>query len=813
MSIFNTTANTNFNAFQDPLNPVNTNRGPWGIDPNYLTPSYNAPYRPPYTGSTAGPLEHQNPGGMRSAWNLVSPFNPGPQFAVGNNQQESAYFDALNQRGPDFGSSIVQRVGIPIAGFGLSYGLERMWRTQSPVRWTRGNPVSGFTGAGQRFGMGVSNSMFKAFDPLIPNISTSGFARASANLAGLAGGLAGSVAGTLGVTAAVQTAFEKTVADPYIAIRENQNMLRQSFSGVSFAGSDRDTATGRGLSRSATARMGTQLAQIGARDQIFSGREVASLTSMAAQTGMLDSVSSDQMTQRMGSIVKQVKVVMSLMGSKDFQEVMGSMAKLYAGGVGANSIDTSMARISALAGSAGISTQRLMNTVGAQGQYLFQSNGLTPYLGQMTSATSIAGFGSAYRTGLMSPEMMARLGGVEGATQLSSTAQLNASQTVYNSVRAYNKYITGDGGHDVVSNMSNLGARAAGDPLFTMGQMVLSRGRALSEQFKREGFMGTHNQIMEIGEFLPGIMKNGRIKGEHAAAIMTNMMGMSSDEAQAYLMQYHSYQDPRTANQQIAGMQSKKMETMRDLMEQQGLGPLASRFGGVAADYRKFIGGSTSMLGGMVTEGSGLMDTFSRKWNEFNMGGTESEVSGFKVSDLDRTKDIRSIKLMSEERGMTGMMTEGPGLAFIRRNFSINPRDRYEDEMRKINELARSGNQHAIDALGSDSVKARNGLRQLALGGHISESLQSGHGLDELHETLVNSPRNNSGTMRDEILGKFDKGLSGMDDVMKGAGSIEKLAGAGIATDLLKTYGYEQDAGQDRPRNCKAITTIQERDG
>jgi hypothetical protein len=69
----------------------------------------------------------------------------------------------------------------------------------------------------------------------------------------------------------------------------------------------------------------------------------------------------------------------------------------------------------------------------------------------------MAGQAAAFRSGLISPEMMARLGGVEGATQLSVTGQVNASQTTYNMMRLYNKYTSGQGGGGVMENVSNFG--------------------------------------------------------------------------------------------------------------------------------------------------------------------------------------------------------------------------------------------------------------------------------------------------------------------------------------------------------------------
>jgi len=70
--IFRTTADQRFNSFTDPgrMNSSQMNSGNWGMDPNQLTPSYTAAYRPSYNGSQGNPFGMPQP----TFWQSVNPF-------------------------------------------------------------------------------------------------------------------------------------------------------------------------------------------------------------------------------------------------------------------------------------------------------------------------------------------------------------------------------------------------------------------------------------------------------------------------------------------------------------------------------------------------------------------------------------------------------------------------------------------------------------------------------------------------------------------------------------------------------------------
>lgn len=725
MSIFDTTAPTGFNSFGSPMNSMNMNSGNWGMDSNYLTPSFDAPYRPPYMGGQ-GHIANQNPGFFRSAYGLT--LDPsGMPYGVGNNQQDSSYWDQVGNRPTDFGAAFGQRVGVPLAAFGLSFGISKAWQTRNMSRgaydWSRmfgagraeAMRVSGFTAMGQRFGSGIAKGLVGGASLFAPGAATGGFARAAAYGASALGGAAASIALPTMIAQGAIGAADNMVFDNYIGTRENSNMLRSAFSGVTFGGGHGDPFTGQGISRRNAGRMGGELTQIGASDQIFNAREVASMGSMASQMGMFDNISPNQITSRMKSLVNQIKIVMSVAGTTDFKEAMNMMARLQMAGVSAGSLGSTVAGIGSFASQAGISTSRLFNTMGAQGQYLFQANGLTPAMGMMTASASAAGMGSAFRTGLISQEQMARMGGLEGAVQSSLTGQLNASQTTYNMMRNFNRYTTGAGGQGVVGNISNFGRAFAGDPLGAYGALMRTGRANASRQFGDDGPLGAYNQMKELADVNP-ITANRKISQDQQFALYMQM-GMSPDQAQAYMSQLGAYADPNTQRQMAAGARSARINLTRDWLEQteqtrfRSWGPVASTLGAV----RSARSGIAGFFGSFEAGKGGLTDNLAAWWTGSTTGSPD-DMTSTRMSD-DSTARLTLPKTSTMPGRMVG----------------------FKDDIDKIKALAQSGDPLAIRAL-SGKGDAAEAIYGLAKKSQISSKYVTAGGSQLLAEVMNNMP-------------------------------------------------------------------------
>lgn len=760
MSIFSTTANTDFNAFNDPFNAVNMNQGAgqWGMNSAYMTPSYNAPYRPPYSGGGSH-IAFQNPGFFRSLYG-ISPFNTGTPYGIGNQDQDDAYYSSLANRPMDFQAAFHQRITAPLVMFGGAFAMSRAWQVRNQSRgaydWFRAfgasrqeaMRVSGFTAMGQTFGRGVASGLIAGASRFAPGLASSAFGRIAIGGAAMLGGVAASVALPAALAQGGMEIYNKFISDNYVGIRENQNALRSSFRGITFGGGEGGAFTGQGLSRRAAARMGTELTEMGQRDQIFSPRDVASITSIAAQTGLLDNVSSEQLTSKIGNLMKQMKVVMSVMGSSDYKEVLSSMAKLQAAGVNPSQLGSTMAGIGGLSSIAGISTGRMVNTVGAQGQYLFQSNGVTPIMGQMAGATAMAGMAAAFRSGLVSPELMARMGGVEGAAQLSTTGQLNAAQTTYNIMRNFNRYTTGAGGNGVIGNVSNFGMAMAGNPLGAYGAMIRTRGSNIGQQFRDDGMMGVHNQVMDIANIHPLTAGRGRISADEAMGLMVGTGMMGAQEAQAWLTQYAATQDPRTRSQMYAALRSAQVRLGRDQAEQYGNTRVTAFFSPLVKGYRSAAAGMGRMIGSPVEGVSGIADRFERWWTGATVGSAE-EMRSITMRDLQFTGDMRLFDT-DKYSGIRGLAANRRDSAFYKQN-----------ELNIINRAAMGGNADALGILRGTGKDQANALYRFASSGLLGSDYKDPSTHGQLLDAIAVASRGKRVNLEGDVLGKLQVGLSG----------------------------------------------------
>lgn len=758
MSIFSTTANTGFNSFNDPFNSMNMNQGAWGMNPAYLSPSYDAPYRPPYSGGSSH-IGYQNPGFFRSMYG-ISPFYLGAQYGVGSQDQDDLFYSALGNRPMDAQAAFHQRITTPLVMFGGAFAMSRAWQVQNQSRgaynWFRAfgssvqeaNRVSGFTAMGQRMGRGIASGIIGGASRFAPGLGASAFGKIAVGGAAMLGGVASSLALPAAAAQGGIEIFNKVISDNYIGVRENQNMLRSSFRGVTFGSGDGGAFTGQGLSRRASARMGTELTEMGQKDMIFNPREVASITSMSAQMGLLDNVSSDQLTNKMSSIIKQMKVVMSVAQTTDFKEAINLMAKLQTAGASPTNLGSLMSGIGGFSSIAGISTNRMMSTVGAQGQYLFQSNGITPFMGQMTAANSMAGMAAAFRSGLVSPELMARMGGVEGASQLSVTGQVNASQTTYNMMRNFNRFTTGMGGNGVIQNVSNFGRAMSSNPLAAFGAMVRSGGANIGKQFEEDGLMGVHNQIMDIAGIHPLTAGKSRISADEAMGLMVGTGMMGSQEAQAFLAQYASTQDPRTRAQMAAAMRSAQFRLARDQAEQYGNTRVTAFFSPVMKAGRGLLAGAARAIGSPIIGAGGLMDRFENFWTGATVG-SQNDMSSLKMRDVNFTGNLRLFD--------TSQYKDARRLG----EFRNDPAFFFQNELNSINSAAMGGNSDALGILNGSGNNRANALFRFANGGGLGGDYKSPEAQKNLLNAVASAKRMASVDIESGAISSLRFGLKG----------------------------------------------------
>jgi hypothetical protein len=514
------------------------------------------------------------------------------------------------------------------------------------------NAVSaGEMGLGARFGSSVGQGLAGGLARGM-GVEAGGFgARGFIGGAGLVGAGIGAVASGLVVGEAITGVADAALFTPYSATRNAQRGLNSNFQHIMGGdGSNGNSVNGFGMSDKFSAKLASKLTHASIKDMTFDTYGMGDLTDLAARSGQLDDVKLEQIESRMKQLGKQVKVMMRVANEPDFRAAMEMMSELKVAGAGAGSVGKVLQNIAGSSAIAGVSVQKMMNTVGAQGQYIYQSNGLTPYLGQTQAASTYGAFSSAYRMGLISDSTMAQFGGREGATQLAVTGHVNAAQTPYNQMMLMNENFGKGNGNSVVNNLSGFGQMAAGDPMGIAGAMGYYKGEMTSKQLMQKGSGAFLDQIKQIADVMPG-MKNpdGSIDVEKAHMLMTTYMGLPDMEAKAMLKEVQSYSG--TGEQNTKALHGQMQSDVMKYLEQEGLN--GGRFNTitypVATAWKSFKAGGSDSVGSVI-EGAGSVKDYlasgvtnarfgsltggtePTSFNDFEgVGGSESRSGGYEV--------------------------------------------------------------------------------------------------------------------------------------------------------------------------------------
>jgi hypothetical protein len=600
------------NSFANPMNPANMNPG-FGMDPNLLTPSYTAGYRPQY----AGPQPYNQYGrvGFFSGINTI--LNPmADEYRFGNpidNHRQTV--EGISSRPFD---SIVwagQRIAAPMAGFGLAFKYAS-------------RPGAAF---GSALGRGIGQGVTAGMGGAMPGLVSRGMTGA---LAG-AGGLAGRLFLPLAVGQAAMYGAQKTIFDPYINTRREARDLRDNFAGITFGDSQGNSVTGQGLSNRESSRIAAGITNQGIRDLTFSTGEYANIADYSGRAGLLDDVNSKQIGKRVKDIAAQIKLVMSIAGDPSIKAAIEELAKLrnagasVAGGTGSQATQA-LTQLGYSASVAGRSVQNIMSTVGAQGQYLYQANGMTPYMGQMAAANILGSFETARRNGLLSTAQVARMGGTEGATQASLTAQINGSQTLLNKMAMYNQYVNGHSGAsaggsgmNVNSVTSQFGADFSKDPLGAYGQMQMFSRMLGGQQLKDRGSLGLEDQVYAILNSTAAIRnKDGRYDASKMMPVLTGMMGMSEDDAMAYIAQRTAESDPATYSQGVKARNAQAQKQARQYVSQNYM------YGGALGSTVRGIRNTTNNIVGFLAKGGEGLGYDEGRFADMVQGGVDSVMFG-----------------------------------------------------------------------------------------------------------------------------------------------------------------------------------------
>jgi hypothetical protein len=685
-----------------------------------LAPSWNTslPYSyaninssNPY--SYGGPNPYQSSGqqGFFSGLNqLTNPFYNEPRFGNPTYNNRDA-IDSVSTRPLDATVWAGQRLIAPALAFGAAF------KTLGPA--TAGGYFTG-GGVGGALGKGLASGLTRG---ALTGLGVSGRV---AGVAAAGAGVAGSIVGALGLPSlaayAALEAGQKLVFNPYINTRQAGQDLMSNFEGVTFGDARGNVATGGGLSYKEAYGMASNLTRRGMQDMTFSGSEYTQIADLTARSGLLDTANSKQITDRIKGIADQIKMVMAISKDPSFKNAIEEISKLQfaganaAGGMTSQAI-TSYMDIGRSATMAGTTIQRLMGVVGSQGQSLYQNFGMTPYLGQLAAANIYSSFAGGQREGLVSPSHLARLGGLENATQSALGGQVQGGRSTLMQMALYNKYFGGAGGNAVPGSNMNMtsvigtfGQNFGKNPMGTMGRMAMYGDQMIALDIKQNGGMGLEGAIASYAKNLP-LKRNadGQFNAEDIIPVMMSM-GMSRDQIDAFLTLRANQTNPDVVKQQMAGSGRFTEEQLRQYVSQNSL------YGGAAGTaYRNVVKGwkgFSSRIGGVVGDATAALvgeagDNVQSMYDSFMFGkslgtGTYTKDASTMFNQT-ASQSFSKVKLMNSNGFAWGQAFESKGfgnqLSDAYKTFTDSSYMSASDARKlgnKINTLAKSGNTNAL---------------------------------------------------------------------------------------------------------------------
>lgn len=739
--IFRSQANQSANSFLDPMNMAKLYPG-WGINPAYQTPAYDAPYRPGYRGPDPY-AAYQRPGFLGSLSQLYNPFANNPYWGdpVSNNQNA---FRALGTRPMDAMAHAGQFLA-PAAVFPV---MQHM-----------------FGGMGQTIGSNLGRGFARGL-----GLNPIGGAM------GAAGGFVGKFAIPMMLGMPVLHAMDQGIWQPYIRSRGLTDSTQDSFSGITF-GSGGNPISGRGLSGRQSSNIATQIDAMGMRDMTFNAVQFGSIASAGMNAGLFDDVGSGGIVKRVSSIASQIKMIVAISKDPNIQTAISELAKLKMGGASiAGGINSEAAMafggMGMYASAAGMSVHRMMNTVGAQAQYMYQMNGLTPYLGNLAAGNAAAGFASASRMGILSPGQLARMGGVEGATQSAIAAQLSGFNTPFNMMQLANRFMGGGGGSSMIDTVSAFGGLASKGPLAMAGALALHGPTMISSQAGGSGASSNlENQaiaLLRASGQKPGA--GGKYSPEQLAAALQGM-GLPSEQIISYIQMRGAQTNPGVVAQNVRAFGAQAKEQSMQAISQN------MSYGGALNTYiarpivelgQSVYGTLADMFGHSAARGSGILrDTSAKLYNQLVFDSTIGDMAsgggyGLKMSAIRQATAPGRYHRRSPE---------------AYRNLSI---------LQRLDEVARSG--------GEGSDIAQKLLASGFKGGNAKAlfeeflSTQSGGAFRDAERSLKTSSK-----VFDEIAAQASGAIESNPGASAIADSLNSLTGASNSFDSLRVLGQAID--------------------
>lgn len=683
--------------------PITTYDG-FGINPAYTTPAYMSNFRPAYSFEQ----DPYNPYAMEYPYSAafaesVLPLRDTTTFASDPLTHSYALSKQVDDTHWDGLVDGVTKWGTPLAAWWAANKVfNRQVRSANPL-------AKGFYGAteymrqgffqakghtagmaaaraamatkakqslGARIGAGFGKNVFRGAGGLI-NMGAKGlgFAGSGAIAGGMGavgaaiGSAVGGIAVPLLAAQAAATAANRYVADPYISLRRNEDAMLSNTANTFVGGGAGAVGGGYGISAVHAAKLAEAFTQSGTDDLAFKREDMGIMADYAMQQGLMNDIGNmnvDDMKKRVANMADTVKLIMAVANTDSVKTAIEYMGRLKAAGI----TDPAAARrtmqsIGVSSAMSGVAVEQLMNTVGNQGQLMFQSQGLLPVLGQKAAIGTHAGFANAYKAGIISTENLAMLGGVEGATQNSMQAFLKLTGSQANMMGLHAGMPMGA---NLVETMSKFGNQFAQDPFAMMGDMIVNGKARLSEQLASTGKIDAEvkavKQMMsQFGNYF--LDEKGNIKDpQRSLPIVMKSMGLGDEEIRATLENWKAVQDPTYQERAREAAQAGATRTMMQQLNQNGMTGMFTNMpvvGTLIADTRE-LGrsmdrGANSMMAGIT----GFKANFQDSWNliQARASGLQAEGDAWNYTFKEGSDGKKTIDRMRLQTGFNLITPSG----------------------------------------------------------------------------------------------------------------------------------------------------------
>ena len=175
---------------------------------------------------------------------------------------------------------------------------------------------------------------------------------------------------------------------------------------------------GYGFSAPAAQRLDESVRRMGAGDMIFRQEDYRELLDEGVDRSLFDfDISEQQYTQTLRTLRDNVEVMQKLLGSTDFKELTRNMKRLLDMGMDPEFMGAATRLQAGYGFTAGRGIEEMTQAFGQPGAMAFTRAGLTPYQGSFQAMSAAASVEMSRRLGIVSPEEVARQGGVSGMAQ------------------------------------------------------------------------------------------------------------------------------------------------------------------------------------------------------------------------------------------------------------------------------------------------------------------------------------------------------------------------------------------------------------